>query len=127
MDARFTLIKQQCVLLRVALSLCYDVAGATKTERASQMTCTLLTAVFITLLSQTAWADEMPDMGQYSAIIKDSLDRNGADCHLETYSVKEKTNLTIIFSIKCSQSSYLKGIEVTCTQTPSEHCFVSGY
>ena len=127
MDARFTLIKQQCVLLRVALSLCYDVAGATKTERASQMICTLLTAVFITLLSQTAWADETPNMVNYSAIIDDSLDRNGADCRVDTFSVKEKTKLAIIFSIKCNRSSYLKNVEVTCTQTPSEQCFVSGY
>jgi hypothetical protein len=88
---------------------------------------TLITALFLTLSSQTAWANAVPDMGNYSAIIKDSLDRSGADCYLETYSVKEKTRLAIIFSIKCNRSSYLKEIEVTCTQTPSEQCFVSGY
>ena len=54
------------------------------------MTRTLLTAIFLTLFSQTAWADEMLDKGNYSAIINDTLDKNGADCRVETYSVKQK-------------------------------------
>ena len=91
------------------------------------MTRTLLTAIFLTLFSQTAWADEILDKGNFSATIKDSLDRNGADCRLDTYSIKEKTNIAIIFTIKCNPSSYLKELEVTCTQTPPEQCFVSGY
>jgi hypothetical protein len=91
------------------------------------MTRTLLTAIFLTLLSQTAWADEILDKGNYSATIKDSLGKNGADCRVDTYSVKEKTSIAIIFSIKCTRTSYLQEIEVTCTQTPSEQCFVSRY
>ena len=91
------------------------------------MTRTLLKVIFLSLFSQTAWADAMLDKGNYSAIIKDSLDRNGADCRTDTYSVKEKTGSAIIFSIKCTRSSYLKAVEVTCTQTASEQCFVSGY
>ena len=91
------------------------------------MTRTLLTAIFLALFSQTAWADERPDKGKYSAIIKDGLDRNGADCRSGTYSVKEETIVAIIFSIKRTRSSYLKDVEVTCAQTPSKHCFVSGY
>ena len=91
------------------------------------MTRTPLAAIFLTLLSQTTWADEMLDKGNYSVIITDILDRSGADCELDTYSVKEKTSIAIFFSIKCTRSSYLKEIEVTCTQTPSEQCYVSGY
>ena len=60
----------------------------------------LITAIFLTLLSQMAWADEMPDEGKYSTMIKDSLDLNGADCRVQEYSVKAKTALKIIFSIK---------------------------
>ncbi len=88
---------------------------------------TILTAIFLTMFSQTAWADEMLDKGNYSALINDALDKNGADCRVDTYSVKEKPSIAIIFSIKCTRSSYLKEIEVTCTQTPSEQCFVSKY
>jgi len=51
------------------------------------MTRTLLTAIFLTLFSQTAWADEMLDKGNYSATIDDTLNKNGADCNVETYSV----------------------------------------
>ena len=91
------------------------------------MTRTLLTAIFLTLFSQTALADDMADKGKYSAIIKDSLDKNGADCRIDTYSVKDKTSEAIIFSIKCTRSSYLKDIEVTCTQRPAAQCFVSKY
>ena len=91
------------------------------------MTRALLKAILLTLLSQTAWADEILDKGNYSALLNDTLDKNGADCRVDKYSVKEKTSLGIIFSIKCNRSSYLKVIEVTCTQTPSEQCFVSGY
>ena len=91
------------------------------------MTRTLLTAVFLTLFSQTAWAVEMFDKGDNTALIDDTLDKNGADCRVETYSVEEKTSTAIIFSIKCTHASYLKEIEVTCTQTPSEQCFVSKY
>ena len=84
-------------------------------------------SIFITLFSQTAWADAMLDKGNYSAIIKDGLDRNGADCRVDTYNVKEKTGPAIIFSIKCNRTSYPKEVEVTCTQTVSKQCFVSGY
>ena len=87
----------------------------------------LITAIFLTLLSQMAWADEMPDKGKYSTMIKDSLDLNGADCRVQEYSVKAKTALKIIFSIKCTRSSYLTDIEVTCTQISAEQCFVSRY
>ena len=91
------------------------------------MTRTLFTALFLTLFSQTAWADEMFDKGDYTALINDTLDKNGADCRVDTYSVEEKTSTAIIFSIKCTHASYLKEIEVTCTQIPSEQCFVSRY
>ena len=91
------------------------------------MTRTLLTAIFLTLFSQTAWADEMLDKGNYTALINDTLDKNGADCRVNAYSVEENTSIAIIFSIKCTQASYLKEIEVTCTKTPSEQCFVSRY
>ena len=95
------------------------------------MTRTLLTAIFLTLFSQTALADDMAndmaDKGKYSVVIKDSLDKNGADCRIDTYSVKGKTSEAIIFSIKCTRSSYLKDIEVTCTQRPAAQCFVSKY
>ena len=91
------------------------------------MTRTLLTAIFLTLFSQTAWADEMFDKGDYTALIDDTLDKNGADCRVDTYSVEEKTSTAIIFLIKCTHASYLKEIEVTCTQIPSEQCFVSRY
>ena len=91
------------------------------------MTRTLLTAVFLTLFSQTAWVDEIFDKGDYTALIDDTLDKNGADCRVDTYSVEEKTSTAIIFSIKCTHASYLKEIEVTCTQIPSEQCFVSRY
>lgn len=101
--------------------------GKAGTGSVKQMTRTLFKVIFLTLFSQTAWADAMLDKGNYSAIIKDSLDRNGADCRLDIYSVKEKTGPAIIFSIKCTRSSYLKEVEVTCTQTVSEQCFVSGY
>ena len=88
---------------------------------------TLLTAIFLTLFSQTAWADKMLDKGDYTTLINDTLDKNGADCRVDTYSVEEKTSTAMIFSIKCNDASYLKEIEVTCTQTPSEQCFVSRY
>ena len=91
------------------------------------MTRALITAIFLTLLSQMAWADETPDKGKYSTMIKDSLDLNGADCRVQEYSVKAKTASKIIFSIKCTRSSYLRDIEVTCTQTSAEQCFVSRY
>ena len=91
------------------------------------MTRGLVKAIFFTLLSQMAWADEMPDKGKYSTMIKDSLDLNGADCHVQEYSVKAKTASKIIFSINCTRSSYLTDIEVTCTQTSAEQCFVSRY
>ena len=87
----------------------------------------LITAIFLTLLSQMAWADETPDKGKYSTMIKDSLDLNGADCRVQEYSVKAKTAPKIIFSIKCTRSSYLTDIEVTCTKTSTEQCFVSRY
>ena len=87
----------------------------------------LITAIFLTLLSQMAWADEMPDRGKYITMIKNSLDLNGADCRVQEYSVKAKTASKIIFSIKCTRSSYLTDIEVTCTKTSAEHCFVSRY
>ena len=102
-------------------------AGETGTGRPKQMTRTMLTAMLLNLFSHMAYADEIPDKGKYSAMIKDSLDLNGADCRVGTYSVKEETSVAIIFSIKCTRSSYLKEIEVTCAQTPSKQCFVSGY
>ena len=91
------------------------------------MTRIILISIFLTLFSQTAWADEMLDKGDYTALINDTLDKNGADCRVDTYSVGEKTSAIIIFSIKCTHASYLKEIEVTCTQTPPEQCFVSRY
>jgi hypothetical protein len=91
------------------------------------MTSIILISIFLTLFSQTAWADGMFDKGDDTALINDTLDKNGADCRVDTHSVKEKTSAGIIFSIKCNRSSYLKEIEVTCTQTPSEQCFVSRY
>ena len=91
------------------------------------MTRTVLTAIFLILFNQTAWADEMLDKGDYTALINDTLDKNGADCRVDAYSVKENTSIATIFSIKCTQASYLKEIEVTCTKTPSEQCFVSRY
>ena len=39
------------------------------------MTRTLLTAIFLTLFSQTAWADEMLDKDDYTALINDTLDK----------------------------------------------------
>ena len=69
----------------------------------------------------------MPDKGKYSTIIKDSLDLNGADCRVQEYSVKAKTASKIIFLIKCTRSSYLTDIEVTCIKTSAEQCFVSRY
>ena len=91
------------------------------------MTRAVITAILLTLLSQMARADEMPDKDKYSTMIKDSLDLNGADCRVQEYSVKAKTASKIIFSINCTRSSYLKDIEVTCTQTSPEQCFVSKY
>ena len=91
------------------------------------MTRIILISISLTLLSQTAWADGMLDKGDYTGLIDDTLDKNGADCRVDTYSVKEKTSIAIIFTIKCNPSSYLKELEVTCTQTPPEQCFVSGY
>ena len=102
-------------------------AGETGTGRPRQMTRAVITAIFLTLLSQMAWAEEMPDKGKYSTMIKDSLDLNGADCSLQEYSVKAKTASKIIFSIKCTRSSYLTDIEVTCNKTSAEQCFVSRY
>ena len=84
-------------------------------------------SIFITLFNKTVWADEMSDKGKYSAVIRHSLDKNGADCRVNTYSVKEKTGEAIIFSIKCTRSSYLKDIEVNCTPRPAAQCFVSKY
>ena len=91
------------------------------------MTRALIIAIFPTLFSRMAWADEMPDKGKYSTIIKDSLDLNGADCRVQEYSVKAKTASKIIFLIKCTRSSYLTDIEVTCIKTSAEQCFVSRY
>ena len=91
------------------------------------MTRAVIIAILLTLLSQMAWAEEMPDKGKYSTMIKDSLDLNGADCSVQEYSVKAKTASKMIFSIKCTRSSYLTDIEVTCTQTSAEQCFVSRY
>ena len=91
------------------------------------MTRALITAIFLTLFSHIAYADEMPDKGKYNAMIENSLDLNGADCRVQEYSVKAKTALKIIFSIKCTRSSYLTDIEVTCTQTSADQCFVSRY
>jgi hypothetical protein len=73
------------------------------------------------------WGDEMLGKGNYSATIDDTLNKNGADCHVETYSVLVETASVVIFSIKCSSSSYLKDIEVTCTQSATEKCSVSSY
>ena len=98
-----------------------------RTVRPRQMTRALITAIFLTLFSQMAWADEMPDKGKYSAMIKDIIDTNGADCRVKEYSVKAKTASKMIFSIKCTLSSYLADIEVTCNQTCAEQCFVSRY
>ena len=91
------------------------------------MTRTLFTTILLTLFNPIAWADEMPLKGKYSATIDDIIDKNGADCSVETYSVLEETASVVIFSIKCSNSSYLKDIEVTCTQIVAEKCFVSRY
>ena len=91
------------------------------------MTRALITAMFFTLPNQMAWADKMPNKGKYSTVIKDSLDLNGADCRVQEYNVKAKTASKIIFSIKCTHSSYLTDIEITCTQTSAEQCFVSRY
>ena len=102
-------------------------AGETGTGRPKQKTRAVITAILLTLLSQMARADEMPDKDKYSTMIKDSLDLNGADCRVQEYSVKTKTALKIIFSIKCTRSSYLTDIEITCTQTSAEQCFVSRY
>ena len=102
-------------------------AGKTGPGRPRQMTRALITAIFLTLFSHMAYADEMPDKGNYNAMIKDSLDLNGADCRVQEYSITAKTALKIIFSIKCTRSSYLTDIEVTCTQTSAEQCFVSRY
>ena len=90
------------------------------------MTRAVITAIFLTLLSQMAWADEMPDKGKYNTMIKDSLDLNGADCRVQEYSVKAKTASKIIFSIKCTRSSYLTNIEVTCTQTSASNVLLAG-
>ena len=89
--------------------------------------CAFEVALILFLAAWTAWADEMLFKDDYSVLINDTLDKNGADCRVDTYSVKEKTSIAIIFSIKCTHASYLKEIEVTCTQTPSEQCFVSSY
>ena len=102
-------------------------AGETRTGRPRQMTRALIIAIFLTLFSQMAWADEIPDKGKYSEVIKDSLDLNWADCRVQEYNVKAKTDSKIIFSIKCTHSSYLTDIEITCTQTSAEQCFVSRY
>ena len=102
-------------------------ADETETGKPRQMIRALIAVMFLTLLSQMAWADEMPDKDKYSTMIKDSLDLNGADCRVYEYSTKAKTASKIIFSIKCTRSSYLTNIEVTCTQTSAEQCFVSRY
>ena len=51
------------------------------------MTRTLLTAIFLTLFSQTAWADEILDKVRLSATILATLDKSGADCRAETYGI----------------------------------------
>ena len=91
------------------------------------MTRIILISIFLTLFSQTAWVDEVLDKGDYTALINDTLDKNGADCRVDAYIVEENTSVAMIFSIKCTQDSYLKKIEVTCTKTPAEQCFVSRY
>ena len=91
------------------------------------MTRAVITTIFLTLLSQMAWTDEIPDKGNYSTMIKDSLDLNGVDCRVQEYSVKAETVSKIIFSIKCTSSSYLTDVEVTCAQTSAAQCFVSRY
>ena len=91
------------------------------------MTRTLLTAIFLTLFSQTAWADEILDKVRLSATILATLDKSGADCRAETYGIVAEKASKVIFSIKCSSTSYLKDIEVTCTRTATEKCFVSRY
>ena len=91
------------------------------------MTRVPIMAIFLTLFCQVAWANEMPNKDKYGEIIKDSLDRNGADCRVKEYNVQAKTALKIVFSIKCTRSSYLTDIEVTCSQASAEKCFVSKY
>ena len=72
-------------------------AVETGTGRPRQITRVLIIAIFLTLFSQMAWADEMPDKGKYSVMVKDSLDRNGVDCRIQEYSVKAKKASKIIF------------------------------
>ena len=102
-------------------------ADKTGFVRSRQTTRAPIIAIFLTLFSQMALAVEMPNKGEYSAIIKDTLDRNGADCRVKEFSVKAKTVSKIIFSINCTRSSYLTDIEVTCNETSAEQCFVSRY
>ena len=88
---------------------------------------TLLAAMFLILFSQTAWAEQTLDKSRFSTTIIDTLDTNGADCRVETYNVVAETASEVVFSIKCSSSSYLKNVEVTCTQIATEKCLVSRY
>ena len=91
------------------------------------MTRTQLTAILITLVSQAAWADKTPDKSKFTTTIIDTLDKNGADCRVESHRILAETASEVIFSVKCSNSSYLKNVEVTCVKPTKNKCIVSGY
>ena len=91
------------------------------------MTRTQLTAILVALFSQAAWADKTPDNSKLTATIIDSLDKNGADCRVESHRILAETASEVIFSVACSNSSYLKNVEVTCVKPTEDKCLVSGY
>ena len=91
------------------------------------MTRTLLAAIFLTLFSQTAWADETPDKSDLTTTIIDTLEKNGADCSVESRRILAETASEVIFSVQCSNSSYLENVEVTCVKPTLDKCLVSGY
>ena len=70
---------------------------------------------------------EFRDLSRYSSLIASTLLDDGADCGIESFSLTAKTKLNSVFLIKCSKSSYLNEVEITCKLSPEDLCEVSRY
>ena len=86
----------------------------------------VLAFTFLIFFPSSAFA-EITDLGRYSSSINSTLVEDGADCEIESFYLSVTTKLNSVFLVKCSESSYLKEVEITCALSPDEQCEVTKY
>ena len=78
------------------------------------------------LFPSSAYADTT-ELSRYRSLITNTLIEDGADCDIESFDLSVTTKLNSVFVVKCSESSYLNEVEITCALFSDKQCEVTRY